>query len=155
MIRAWAWRAQGRWGGARGAGPDSGQTSIAFTSGRLGARRPGRDEAVLQTIRELVLPSAWRGKLARFVPVNPHAPALEDLERQAMDRVGKECSAVEWASSYAIVGPCDYLNMCRAKDIEIASNVFANQIEDFALNPGGSLCTRFANETSRGRCLGR
>ena len=40
------------------------------------ARLPGRDEAALQTIRELVLPSAWGGTLARFVPVAPRASAL-------------------------------------------------------------------------------
>jgi hypothetical protein len=51
------------------------------------------------------------------------------------------------------------MDMFRVKDIEIASKVlnehFANQIEDFASNAGGSPCARFAHETSRGRCLGR
>jgi hypothetical protein len=46
---------------------------------------------------------------------------LEDLERQAMERVRKECP--EWVNSYAILGPCDYLDIFRAKDIETASKV--------------------------------
>ena len=78
-------RAQGRRGGARGASPDSRQTSIAFTSGRPGALP---DEAVLQTIRELILPSAWRGKLARFVPVTPRTSALG--ERVSRCRMGRQ-----------------------------------------------------------------
>jgi hypothetical protein len=102
----------------------------------------------LQTIRELVLPNAWRGKLARFVPVAP----------RARPHLGKEGPNVEWAGSYAMLGPAT-MDMFRAKDIEIASKVlnehFVNQIEDFALNAGGSPCTPFANETSRGRCLGQ
>jgi len=59
--------------------------------------------------------------------LNPEAvrspAALEDLERQAMERVRKECPDIEWVVSYAIWGPCDYLDIFRAKDIETASRV--------------------------------
>jgi hypothetical protein len=40
-----------------------------------------------------------------------------------MERVRKECPDVEWVSSYAILGPCDYLDIFRAKDVETASKV--------------------------------
>lgn len=62
--------------------------------------------------------------LTRLSPEAVRSPkALEDLERQAMERVRKECSDVEWIMSYAILGPCDYLDIFRAKDIETASKV--------------------------------
>jgi hypothetical protein len=64
-----------------------------------------------------------------FTRLNPEAlrspKALEELERQAMERVRKECPEVEWVKSYAILGPCDYLDIFRAKDIETASKVSA------------------------------
>jgi hypothetical protein len=49
--------------------------------------------------------------------------ALEELEHQAMERVRKECPDVEWLKSYAILGPCDYLDIFSAKDIETATKV--------------------------------
>jgi uncharacterized protein with GYD domain len=62
--------------------------------------------------------------LTRLSPEAVRSPkALEDLERQAMERVHKECPDVEWVQSYAILGPCDYLDIFRAKDIETASKV--------------------------------
>ena len=62
--------------------------------------------------------------LTRLSPEAARSPmALEDLERQAMDRVRKECPDVEWVSSYAILGPCDYLDIFRAKDVETACKV--------------------------------
>jgi uncharacterized protein with GYD domain len=62
--------------------------------------------------------------LTRLSPEAVRSPkALEDLERQAMERVRKECPEVEWVNSYAILGPCDYLDIFRAKDIETASKV--------------------------------
>ena len=33
------------------------------------------------------------------------------IERQAMERVRKECPEVEWVKSYAILRPCDYLGI--------------------------------------------
>jgi uncharacterized protein with GYD domain len=49
--------------------------------------------------------------------------ALEQLERNAMERVRKDCLDVEWVFNYAILGPYDYLDVFRAKDVETAAKV--------------------------------
>lgn len=62
--------------------------------------------------------------LTRLSPEAVRSPkALEQLERQAMERVRKECPDVEWISSYATLGPYDYLDVFRAKDVDTASKV--------------------------------
>jgi uncharacterized protein with GYD domain len=62
--------------------------------------------------------------LTRLSPDAARSPqALEQLERKAMERIRKECPDVEWVGCYAILGPCDYLDIFRAKDIETASRV--------------------------------
>jgi uncharacterized protein with GYD domain len=64
--------------------------------------------------------------LTRLSPEAARSPkTLEELERQAIERVRKECPDVEWVCSYAILGPCDYLDIFRARDIETATKVSA------------------------------
>ena len=53
----------------------------------------------------------------------PSPQALEQLERKTIERVRKDCPDIEWIGSYAILGPYEYLNVFRAKDVEPASNV--------------------------------
>ncbi len=62
--------------------------------------------------------------LTRLSPEAARSPqALEQLERKAMQRVREECPNVEWICSYAVLGPCDYLDVFRANDIDTASRV--------------------------------
>jgi uncharacterized protein with GYD domain len=50
-------------------------------------------------------------------------PALEQLERQTMERVRSECPSVEWVHGYAVLGRHDYLDIFRAPDVETATKV--------------------------------
>jgi uncharacterized protein with GYD domain len=49
--------------------------------------------------------------------------ALEQLERQAMEQVRKECPGIKWLSSYAVLGPCDYMDVFQANDADTATRV--------------------------------
>ena len=49
--------------------------------------------------------------------------SLENLEREVMERVHAECPDVEWRSSYAVLGPYDYLDIFNAADIGTATKV--------------------------------
>jgi uncharacterized protein with GYD domain len=62
--------------------------------------------------------------LTRLNPEAVRSPrGLEQLERQAMSAVRKECPGVEWHGSYAVLGPYDYLDVFVADDIETAAKV--------------------------------
>ncbi|MDE2466463.1 MAG: GYD domain-containing protein, partial [Alphaproteobacteria bacterium] len=45
--------------------------------------------------------------------------------RDVMARVHKECTGVEWVTSFAVLGPYDYLDIFKASDIETAARVSA------------------------------
>ena len=64
--------------------------------------------------------------LTRLSPDAVRSPqALEQLEHKAMERIRKECPDVEWVFNYAILGPCDYLDIFRARDVDTAAKVSA------------------------------
>ncbi len=62
--------------------------------------------------------------LTRLNPDAVRSPrALEQRCHEA--RGGEECPNVEWLSSYAVLGPCDYRDVFTADNIETAARVFA------------------------------
>ncbi len=64
--------------------------------------------------------------LTRLNPDAVRSPReLEQLERRAMEAIRKDCPGVEWLGSYAVLGPCDYLDIFLADDIETATRISA------------------------------
>ena len=64
--------------------------------------------------------------LTRLAPGALRSPrSLEELEKQAMERIRGECPEVEWVSNYAILGAWDYLDIFRAPDVDTATKVSA------------------------------
>lgn len=57
--------------------------------------------------------------------------SLEVLERKVMQYISSECPEVEWLHNFAILGPCDYLDIFRAPDVDTAMKV-ATIIRTFA-----------------------
>ena len=60
-------------------------------------------------------------RLAHGSLSNPSS--LENLERDVMERINAECPEVEWMSSFAVLGPYDYLDIFQAPDNETAVKV--------------------------------
>ena len=62
--------------------------------------------------------------LTRLSPDALRSPeTLEKLEKTAMEHVRAECPKVQWLHNFAILGPCDYLDIFQAPDLETAMQV--------------------------------
>jgi uncharacterized protein with GYD domain len=49
--------------------------------------------------------------------------SVVDLNRQVEDRIKRECPGVKWLANYAVLGPCDYLDIFEAPDVDTATKV--------------------------------
>ena len=64
--------------------------------------------------------------LTRLTPGSLQSPrTLEQLEHKVMHQIREACRDVEWISSYAVLGPCDYLDIFKAPDTDTATKVSA------------------------------
>ena len=62
--------------------------------------------------------------LTRLSPDALRSPGtLEELEQKVMDTIHSEYPRVEWVHNFAILGPCDYLDIFHAPDLETAMGV--------------------------------
>lgn len=49
--------------------------------------------------------------------------SVGDLNKKAEERIKKECPGVKWLANYAVLGPCDYVDIFEAPDSEAATKV--------------------------------
>jgi hypothetical protein len=64
--------------------------------------------------------------LTRLDPNGFRSPtAVEDLEYRVMAHIRLACPTVRWLCSYAVLGPCDYLDLFEAETIEDATKISA------------------------------
>ncbi|GIX49470.1 MAG: GYD domain-containing protein [Candidatus Tectimicrobiota bacterium] len=62
--------------------------------------------------------------LTRLSPEALNRPqAVSELNQQVEARLKRECPQVKWLANYAILGPCDYLDIFEAPDAETATKV--------------------------------
>jgi uncharacterized protein with GYD domain len=53
----------------------------------------------------------------------PEPGQVEELGRQVERRIHEQCPEAKWITSYAVLGPCDYLDIFEAPDDQVAAKV--------------------------------
>jgi uncharacterized protein with GYD domain len=62
--------------------------------------------------------------LTRLAPEVLTKPGqVAELNRRAEERIKRECPGVKWLANYAVLGPCDYLDIFEAPDTDTATKV--------------------------------
>ncbi len=62
--------------------------------------------------------------LTRLSPEALSRPeSVEELNRAVEDRIKRVCPQVKWLANYAVLGPCDYLDIFEAPDVDTATRV--------------------------------
>lgn len=62
--------------------------------------------------------------LTRLSPEAVTKPGLvTELNQKVESRIKQECPGVKWIANYAVLGPCDYLDIFEAPDTEAATKV--------------------------------
>ncbi len=62
--------------------------------------------------------------LTRLAPEALKRPGVVgELNKQVEDHIRRECPGVKWIANYAVLGPCDYLDIFEAPDSETATKV--------------------------------
>ena len=49
--------------------------------------------------------------------------AVAELNQKVAERIGQECPGVKWVANYAVLGPCDYMDVFEAPDTDMATRV--------------------------------
>ena len=49
--------------------------------------------------------------------------SVTELNKRVENRIKKECPGVKWLANYAVLGPCDYLDIFEAPDSDAATKV--------------------------------
>jgi uncharacterized protein with GYD domain len=49
--------------------------------------------------------------------------AVAELNKKVAERIGQECPGVKWIANYAVLGPCDYMDVFEAPDTDTATRV--------------------------------
>jgi uncharacterized protein with GYD domain len=49
--------------------------------------------------------------------------SVVELNRRVEERIKTECPTVRWVANYAVLGPCDYLDIFEAPDADAATKV--------------------------------
>jgi uncharacterized protein with GYD domain len=49
--------------------------------------------------------------------------SVVELNKRVEERIKTECPTVRWVANYAVLGPCDYLDIFEAPDADTATKV--------------------------------